>query len=322
MRNILITGGAGYIGSHIAEILIRDNFKVLIVDNLSTGYKKLINNNAIFFKVDIRNTQKIKKIISDNSVDSVIHLASLLNVNESQKKPGKYIDNNVNGTKRLLKAIENSNVRNLIFSSTAAVYKDGIYKVNERANLKPKSVYGKTKLRSENLIKKFSKKNNVNFAILRYFNVVGASKSKKVGQINKYDLLFKNLSISVLNKFPTINIYGSNYKTPDKTCIRDFIHVSDISDIHIKVLSKIEKIKKSIILNCGYGVGRSVLEVCKMFEKISKKKLKIIYKPRRKADLAAIIADNKKLKKFIDWKPRYNNLSKMVKSSLDWEKKL
>ena len=322
MQNILITGGAGYIGSHITEILIKNNYTVFIVDNLSTGYKKLINKKAFFYKEDIRNKTKIKKIILNNSIDSVIHLAALLDVNESQKNPKKYISNNIKGTKNLLEAIKNSSVKNLIFSSTAAVYKDGIYKVSEKTSLKPKSVYGKTKLSSEYLIKKFSKNNKINYAILRYFNVVGAANSGKIGQINKYDLLFKNLSISLMKKLPSINIYGNDYKTFDKTCIRDFIHVSDISNIHIKVLSKINKTNKSLILNCGYGVGISVLQVVNAFQKFSKKRIKIFYKPRRKADLAAIIANNNKLKKLIKWKPKFNNLSVMVKSSINWEKKL
>ncbi|OUX54536.1 MAG: UDP-glucose 4-epimerase GalE [Pelagibacteraceae bacterium TMED287] len=322
MQNILITGGAGYIGSHITEILIKNNYTVFIVDNLSTGYKKLINKKAFFYKEDIRNKTKIKKIILNNSIDSVIHLAALLDVNESQKNPKKYISNNIKGTKNLLEAIKNSSVKNLIFSSTAAVYKDGIYKVSEKTSLKPKSVYGKTKLSSEYLIKKFSKNNKINYAILRYFNVVGAANSGKIGQINKYDLLFKNLSISLMKKLPSINIYGNDYKTFDKTCIRDFIHVSDISNIHIKVLSKINKTNKSLILNCGYGIGISVLQVVNAFQKFSKKRIKIFYKPRRKADLAAIIANNNKLKKLIKWKPKFNNLSVMVKSSINWEKKL
>ena len=322
MKNILITGGAGYIGSHVVEALIKKKFEVFIVDNLSTGYKKLINKKARFFNLNINNFLKIKKIIIQNKIDSVIHLAASLDVNESQKKPKKYFANNVKATHILIKACKNTSIKNFIFSSTAAVYKDKIFKVNEKSPTKPKSVYGKTKLKAENLIIKNLKKNKINYAILRFFNIVGSSNSKKIGQINKYDLLFKNLASAVLKKKPLINIYGKDYNTSDGTCIRDFIHVSDISDIHIKILLKINKIKKSFILNCGYGSGRSVLDVVKSFKKISKKNLIIRFKPRRTADLEQIIADVSKLKKILKWKPKFNNLSLMVKSCINWEKSI
>ena len=322
MKNVLVTGGAGYIGSHVVEALIKREFKVFIADNLSTGYKKLINKKAKFFNLDINNFKQIKKKLLENNIDSIIHLAASLDVNESQKNPKKYYHNNVTGTLNLIKSIKNSNVKNFIFSSTAAVYKDGIFKVNENSETKPKSIYGKTKLEGEKIIKKNLKKNKVNYAILRFFNVCGASNTNKIGQIKSYDLLFKNLASATLKKKPSINIYGNNYKTKDGTCIRDFIHVVDISDIHLKVLLKINKIKKSLILNCGYGKGSSVLEVVKSFEKYSKKKIKINFKPRRKADLSQIISNNNKLKKILKWRPKNNRLSIMVKSCIKWEKKI
>jgi len=321
-KNILITGGAGYIGSHIAEILIKKKFRVTILDNLSTGYKRLINNKSNFIKEDLKNTNKIKKIILSNEIHSVIHLAASLDVNQSQKKPKKYYKNNVENTLSLLKACKNTLVRSFIFSSTAAVYKDGVYQVHETSFLKPKSIYGKSKLKAENLIINTLKKQKINSVILRYFNVCGASPSNKIGQINSYDLLFKNLASATLNIKPKINIYGNNYKTKDGTCIRDFIHVSDLALVHEKLLNKINKIKKSIILNVGYGIGTTVLEVAKSFEKYSKKTIKINFLPRRKADLKQIIADNKKIKQYLNWSPRYNKLSTMVKSSINWEKKL
>lgn len=322
IKNILVTGGAGYIGSHIVETLIKKKYKVFIIDNLSNGYKRLINKKAKFYNLDIRDKFKIAKIIKDNKIDSVIHLAALLDVNESQSKPKKYYSNNINGTVNILNSIKKTSVKNFIFSSTAAVYKDGIYKVTEKSPLKPKSVYGKTKLKSEYFIKKLLDKQKINYAILRYFNIVGASPSNKIGQINKYDLLFKNLSLATLKKRPLINIYGNDYNTSDKTCIRDFIHVSDIADIHLKILQKIDNISKSVTLNCGYGKGRSVLEVVNSFIKNSKKDIKIIYKKRRLADLSQIVANNNKLKNFISWKPRFLNLDKAVKTCLAWEKKL
>ncbi|MFL2889335.1 MAG: UDP-glucose 4-epimerase GalE [Pelagibacteraceae bacterium] len=322
MKNVLITGGAGYIGSHITELLIKKKLNIVIIDNLSSGYKRLINKKAKFYNLDINNYIKLKNIIISNDIDSVIHLAANLDVNESQLKPKKYYRNNVLGTFNLIKACKKANIKNFIFSSTAAVYKDKIFKVSELSPVKPKSIYGKTKLKAENLIKKHFKKHNINYVILRYFNIVGSSNSKKIGQINKYNLLFKNLSIAVLKKKPMINIYGNNYNTKDGTSIRDFIHVSDISNIHFLALSKINKVKKSFTLNCGYGQGRSVLEVVKLFEKISKKKIKINFESRRKADLEQIIANVSKLKKLFKWKPKFNNLPLMIKSSIQWQRKI
>ena len=322
MKNILITGGAGYIGSHVVEALIKRQFNVFIVDNLSTGYKRLINKKSKFFNLNVNNSLKIKNILLDNKIESVIHLAASLDVNESQKKPKKYYNNNVTGTINLVKACMDTNVKNFIFSSTAAVYKDGIYKVNENSSIKPKSVYGKTKFKAEEVIKKKLKNSSISYGILRFFNVCGASQTINIGQIKSYDLLFKNLSAAIIKKKPSINIYGNDYKTKDGTCIRDFIHVVDISDIHLKVLEKIKRTRKSLLLNCGYGEGRSVFEVVKAFEKYSNKEIKINYKPRRQADLSQIISNNSKLKKILKWRAKNNNLASMVKSSIKWERKL
>ena len=265
---VLVTGGAGYIGSHVTETLLKKNKKVFLVDNLSTGHKKLINKKAKFFKLDIANKHGIKKIIEKYKIDSIIHLAAHLIIGEGQKKPKKYYKNNVLGTKKLMEACKNTTVKNFIFSSTAAIYKEGQYKVSENSMIKPKSVYGKTKIKAENLIINFAKKNKINYGILRYFNIAGASPSGKIGLINKKsDHLFKNFSSEIMKKRPKLKIYGSDYKTKDGSCIRDFIHVSDIAQIHYLILEKINKLKISKILNCGYNKGISVLEVAKEFKK-------------------------------------------------------
>ena len=321
IKNILITGGAGYIGSHISEVLIKNKKKIFIVDNLSTGFKKLINKKAKFFKVDILKNKKIREIIVKNKIDSVIHLAANLIIGEGEKYPKKYFKNNVLGTINLLKACENTTIKNLVFSSTAAVYKDGQYKVDEKSVIKPKSVYGKTKIKAEKIIKKFCKRNNINYCILRYFNIAGSSPSGKIGLINKSDHLFKNFSREIIKKKPILKIYGNNYNTKDGSCIRDFIHVYDIAEIHYKVLEKINKSNNSKTLNCGYNRGVSVLEVAKTFKKQTSKKVKILVLKRRKGDLVKIIASNNKLKKFINWKPKFNNLNKIVKSCISWEKR-
>ena len=323
VKNVLITGGAGYIGSHVTETLLKKNKKVFLVDNLSTGHKKLINKKAKFFKLDIANKHGIKKIIEKYKIDSIIHLAAHLIIGEGQKKPKKYYKNNVLGTKKLMEACKNSTVKNFIFSSTAAIYKEGQYKVSENSMIRPKSVYGKTKIKAENLIINFAKKNKINYGILRYFNIAGASPSGKIGLINKKsDHLFKNFSSEIMKKRPKLKIYGSDYKTKDGSCIRDFIHVSDIAQIHYLILEKINKLKISKILNCGYNKGISVLEVAEEFKKQSSKKVNIIFTKRRKDDLIKIIASNKKLKNFVKWRPKFDNLSKIVKSCIIWERKI
>ena len=323
VRNILITGGAGYIGSHITEILLKKHKKVYLIDNLSTGHRKLINKKANFFKLDIHDKNRVKKIIEKYKIDSIIHLAANLIIGEGQKKPKKYFKNNVLGTQKILEASKKTTVKNFIFSSTAAIYKEGQYKVTEKSIIKPKSIYGKTKIKAENLIRNFAKKNKINYGILRYFNIAGSSPSGKIGLINKNsDHLFKNFSIQIIKKKPKLQIYGTDYKTKDGSCIRDFIHVSDIAEIHYLVLEKINKLNTSKILNCGYNNGTSVMEVAKEFKRQSSKKVDIILSNRRKNDLIKIIATNSKLKKFIKWKPKFNNLTKIVKSCIVWEKKI
>ncbi len=323
VKNILITGGAGYIGSHIAEILLKKNKKIFLIDNLSTGHRKLINKKAKFFKLDIHNKDKVRKIIEKYHIDSIIHLAAHLIIGEGQKKPKKYFKNNVLGTQKILEACKRTKVKNFIFSSTAAIYKEGQYKVSEDSQIKPKTVYGKTKIKAESLIKKFSKKNKINYGILRYFNIAGSSPSGNIGLVNKKsDHLFKNFSIELMKKKPKLNIYGTDYKTKDGSCIRDFIHVSDIAEIHYLVLEKINKLNTSKILNCGYNKGTSVMEVAKEFKRQSSKKVDIVYANKRKDDLIKIIASNNKLRRFVKWRPKFNNLTKIVKSCIVWEKNI
>ena len=322
MKNVLVTGGAGYIGSHIIELLVKKNFKVFIIDNLTTGHQRLINKNAKFFNLDINKFNKVKKIIEKNNIDSVIHLAAKTNVVEAEKKPKVYFKNNIDGTLNLLRACRDSAVKNFIFSSTCAVYTSRLRHVQETSKTYPKGTYGFTKLQGEKMIKKYFNSKKENYAILRYFNVVGASPSNKIGQVNHDDQLFKNLSVAIIKKNPVFNIYGHDYSTSDGTCVRDFIHVYDLADIHIKTLLKINTLNKSIILNCGYGKGISVLEVMNEFKKFSRNKVKINFKGKRKGDIVEMVSNTRRLKKFLEWKPKFYNLEKMVKSSINWEKKL
>ena len=322
MKNILITGGAGYIGSHVAEILINKKKNIFIIDNLSSGFKKLLNKIAHFINLNILNTSKLKKIIINNKIDSVIHLAASLIISVGETHPKLYYKNNVLGTKSLLRACNNSLVKNFIFSSTAAVYKEGQKIVSEKSKVNPKSVYGKTKLLAEKHIILDCKKMKINYGILRYFNVCGASSSGKIGIISKGDHLFKNISSEVMKKKPVIKIYGNDYNTPDGTAIRDFIHVSDLAEVHYKVLQKISKTKKSKILNCGYNRGLSVKEVIEEFKKQIKRPISVKFQNRRAGDMEILISNNKYLKKLINWKPKHNNLSSIVRSCIRWEKRI
>ncbi len=243
-------------------------------------------------------------------------------IGEGEKKPKVYFKNNVTGTKSVLNALKGTKVKSFLFSSTAAIYKDGNYRVTENSQIKPKSIYGKTKLKAENLIRINCKKLKINYGILRYFNIAGASPTGKIGLLNKSDNLFKNYSSQIVKKNPVLKIYGTDYKTKDGSCIRDFIHVYDVAEIHLKVLEKINKLNVSKILNCGYNKGVSVLEVAKEFKNQSFKNVKIFKTNRRKKDIVKIIASNNKLKNFINWKPKYNSLNKIVRSCLIWEKKI
>jgi UDP-glucose 4-epimerase len=321
-NNILITGGAGYIGSHIIEKLNHKKFNIIILDNLITGYKKLINKKVKFIKGDIKNKYTLSKIINSYKIDSIIHLAAYLNISESEKHKKKYYKNNVIGTLNLIQACKNSNVKSIIFSSSCSVYGNVKGSVDERKKPNPKSYYAFTKHKAEEIIKKFAKKYKYNYGILRYFNVAGASSSGKIGEIERsHGHLIKNISVQSLKKKSVISIYGNNYDTKDGTCVRDYIHISDLVDAHIKTLEYIDTKYKSLILNCGYGKGYSVLDIVKIFKKHNNH-LIINFKDRRIGDIGMVKANVKKIKKILRWKPKYNNIHKIIKSSIKWEKRL
>lgn len=321
-ENILVTGGAGYIGSHIVELLIKTKSNIIIIDNLVTGHKKLLNKKAKFIKVDIKNKTLITKIINNYEISSIIHLAGSLNVSEAEKNKKKYYKNNVEGTLNLVKACKNSFVKNIIFSSSCSVYGNVKGSVNEKMKPNPQSYYALTKYKAEEIIKKFSKKYNYKYGILRYFNVAGASPSGKIGEIEtSHGHLIKNIAIQSLKKKPVINIYGNDYKTKDGTCVRDYIHVSDLATIHIMALKYINKNSKSLILNCGYGKPYSVLDIANIF-KIKKKNTQIRFKKRRPGDIAEVYSNTKKINKILKLKVKYDNLENILDSAYKWEKKI
>ena len=322
MYNILITGGAGYIGRQIINLIDKKKFNIVVVDNLNTTKKNYLPKNIKVEKINILNKKKLEKLFSFYNFDGVIHLAAKCVVSESQKYPDIYYETNIIGTQNVIRYSKKFKVKHFIFSSSCSIYgnSDGIVKENNKK--KPVSYYGKTKLIGENLIKRSFKNTKIKFVILRYFNVVGADLKNKIGEIGDKDRLFNNISKKVINKNFNINIYGNDYKTKDGTCIRDYMHVYDLAKIHLSCLKKFKHVRKSLELNCSYGKGYSVLDIVKSFEKISKRKINLIYKERRNGDTEKVIASNKKLNQFIKWKPKFNKLDSMVSTTFLWNKYL
>ena len=294
--HILITGGAGYIGSHTALLLLDKGHKVSIIDSLITGSKKVIPKKAKFYKCDIADSTKIKKILEKNDFDAVIHFAGLIKVEESVNLPKKYNLFNYIKTKIFLETCIKNDLKNIIFSSTASIYgrSTNKNKFSEIDKLKPINPYAKTKLKVEKFLKKKSKEKKINFIILRYFNVAGADLKLRSGLIDKKSSHLIKVACEVaVKKRKQLIINGKDFKTRDKTAIRDFIHVLDLADIHILSISYLLKNKKSLILNCGYGKGFSVLQVVKTFNKILKRSINCKIGPRRKGDTEKVIANNK-----------------------------
>ncbi len=319
MSGILVTGGAGYIGSKIVFDLIKKRKKVVIIDNLSTGFKSLINKKSIFYKIDF-SSRLVKEIVKDNNIQTIIHCAASTNVAEANKNKKKYFLNNVSKTEMFLKNVKDLNIKNFIYSSTCAVYGNINSKVTENTKVKPTNIYGLTKLKAEQLIKKYSRKYNFKYAILRYFNVAGADNFNKIGIYKNSGQLIKNIAINCVNKRNFVNIFGNKYHTEDGTCIRDFIHINDISKIHILALNKIDKSRSNLILNCGSGKEYSILNIISRFEKIYKIKIVKKISPKRDGDIVRMVCDNIKLKTHLKFKIEFD-IDDIIKSSVNWERK-
>jgi UDP-glucose 4-epimerase len=319
---ILITSGAGYIGSTVSNFFLDLGFDVTVIDNLSTSYKFLIPKKAKFIKTDISNKKILKKHFANNRYDFVIHLAAFTKIKESIKRPSKYIINNYHKSKIFLDLCFKFNFKRIIFSSTAAVYsnsKKGF--VSENSFINPNNSYAESKLLTEKFLKKKCKNEKGQYIILRYFNVAGAYIKSRSGSIYQ-DSLIKNITNTILRKDKVFNVYGSNYVTNDGTAIRDYIHVMNLVNIHFYELKYLLKNKKNLVLNCAYGQGFSVNQILEIIKKNFTKKLFVKYLPRRKGDLPSVISENKRLKNYFKWRPIYNNNSEILKSELAWQKKI
>ncbi len=318
--NVFLTGGAGYIGSHAALSLLDSGHNVHIVDNLSTGNESLIPKNAKFTNCNINDEGVISELIKSNKFDLLMHFAGFIQVEESVKHPEKYFENNTNNAIKLFNICKKNGLNKIVFSSTAAAYgsvsKDIL--IDENTNLNPQNPYAESKIKTENYL--VENQDNFKFIILRYFNVAGADKNLRSGQISKRSThLIKKLSEVVVGKRDHIVIYGNDYDTPDGTAIRDYIHVSDLADIHLEVAKYLLEKLESNIFNCGYGKGYSVLDVVNTANKIYQNKIIYKFSNRRDGDVEKLIAETTKILKHIDWKPKYNDLNEIINSSIKWE---
>ena len=323
-NNILITGGAGYIGSHVSLLLIEKGYNITIIDSLITGNKQLVPKKAKLEICDIADTKKITKILKDTRFKAVLHFAGLIRVDESIKYPEKYIESNYQKAKIFLDTCFKNDLNKVIFSSTAAVYgnpkKD---KVIESDELNPLNPYANSKLMLENYLTNKSKNSNVKHIILRYFNVAGADEKMRTGLMSNFSThLIKIASEVATKKRNKLVINGDNYNTPDGTPIRDYIHVSDLADIHLKSLEYLLKNNKSEIFNCGYGKGYSIKEVINCLNNLIETNIKVEIGPRREGDSGCIVSNPEKFIKIMSWKPKFNDLKYILKTAISWEEKL
>jgi UDP-glucose 4-epimerase len=323
-NNILVTGGAGYIGSHVTNLLIDKGYNVTVIDNLITGNKELVNKKANFINCDIADENIINNLIKKNKFEIVIHFAGLIRVDESIEQPERYNEFNFEKAKIFLDTCFKNDLKKIIFSSTASVYGNPKkLNVSEEDDLNPLNPYAETKLKLENYLINKSKSDNIRYIILRYFNVAGADEKLRSGLISKYSThLIKIASEVAVNKRDEMIINGDDYDTKDGTAVRDYIHISDLADIHLASAEYLKVNNCSNIFNCGYGKGFSVKEVIETFNKILDKKIKFKIGPRRPGDSKQVVADPKKFMRTLSWKPKYNDLKYILKTAYEWEKKL
>jgi UDP-glucose 4-epimerase len=328
-KKILVTGGAGYIGSHTVIQLLNSGYEVVILDNLSNSSVKVIdrineisNRQVVFLKGDIQDKKILSEIFTDYKIDSVFHFAGLKSVSESEREPEKYELNNVVGSSILIDSMLNHKIYKLVFSSSATVYGDpGYAKCNENTPLDPQSFYGKTKLRVEKIIKETASTNpEFRFAILRYFNPIGAHASGKIGEdpIGIPNNLFPYIAQVAVGKREKVNIWGNDYPTPDGTGRRDYIHVEDLAAGHISALKALESGVDSFTVNLGTGNSYSVLEAIAAFSQVSGKSIPYEFGPRRPGDVAENYADASLANELLGWTTKFD-LARMCQDSWRWQ---
>ncbi len=318
---VFITGGAGYIGSHVVKALGEKGYEILVYDNLSTGHKEAVLYGKLV-KGDLADKEFLKKTLQEFKPDAVMHFAASIEVAESVKNPLKYYRNNTANTFNLLEAMQELGINKFIFSSTAAVYGNPEkIPVKENAPINPINPYGQSKAFVEKILKDLSEANkDFNYVSLRYFNVAGADPEGRIGQSyqNATHLITRALK-TAKGEYEKLYIFGTDYPTPDGTCIRDFIHVDDLADAHILALEYLNQGGKSDIFNCGYGHGYSVKEVVETAKKVTGIDFPVEETGRREGDPAVLVADSTKLKETLGWKPRYDNLEFIIKTAWNWE---
>ena len=319
---ILLTGGAGYIGSHVSLELLDKGHEVTIIDNLVNGSKKLLPAKANFLECDISDENKISNLLINNKFEVVMHFAGFTRVGESTKFPEKYYENNFEKPKKFFDICIKNNLNKFIFSSTGSVYGNVPIQKNipEDYQKQPLNPYSESKYKLENHLISLSEDKKISTIILRYFNVAGADQNNRSGLITNPDNLIKAICEVAVGKRQELTINGNDYNTKDGTTIRDYIHVTDLAEMHILAADRLIKKNKTDIYNCGYGVGFSIGDVVKSMNKILNKEIKIKYGVRRKGDAEYSVSDNTKFLNEFNWTPKMNSLEKILTTSLNWEK--
>ena len=321
---ILVTGGAGYIGSHMTYGLGDRGERVVVLDNLTTGIRGLVSPEAEFVEGSIANRELVETVLADYGVESVVHFAGSVVVPESVENPIKYYQNNTAGSCTLIEACIRKRIRNFIFSSTAAVYgMPDAPVVGEDLTPDPINPYGRSKLMIEWLLKDAARAHDFHFVALRYFNVAGADPKGRTGQSTpRATHLIKRACQAALGREPCLEIFGHDYPTPDGSGVRDYIHVTDLISAHLLVLDHLRRGGESSTFNVGYGRGASVREIIDVAEEMTGKKIPVRESPRRLGDPATLVADSSRLKDRLKWKPEYDDIKTIIRTAYEWERRL
>ena len=320
MTKVLVIGGAGYIGSHVVKELLENGFEAVVFDNMSTGQEENLFPEACFIKGDILDRPALDKALAQN-IDAVVHLAAKKAVGESMENPALYAQNNLTGSINILNAMLENNVKHIVFSSSAAVYGMPQYlPIDENHPLKPINFYGYTKLVTEQLMSWYATLKDFNYIALRYFNAVGYAADKSItGREKNPQNLLPIIMETASNKRESFDIFGSDYETPDGTCRRDYIHVSDLASAHLLSIRKLMSDKKSYVLNLGTGKPTSVKEIVDAAENVIGKRLNYHFAARRPGDPAELYADSTLAKKVLGWEPRYTNIEEIIRTTWNLE---